>query len=53
VVLKEELTVGSRVGSCSLVDDLVAFNGRLYVPPASPLLHELIAVVHDDGHEGI
>jgi len=53
VALKEELSAGSRTGAWSLVDNLVAYNGRLYVPPASPLLHELIAAVHDDGHEGI
>jgi hypothetical protein len=27
--------------------------GRLYVPPTSPFLHELITVVHDNSHEGV
>jgi hypothetical protein len=53
VALKEELAAGHRSGSWSLLDGLVAFNGHLYIPPASPLLHELISVVHDDGHEGV
>jgi hypothetical protein len=53
VALKEELAAGQRSGSWSLLDGLVAFNGHLYIPPASPLLHELISAVHDDGHEGI
>jgi hypothetical protein len=53
VVLKEELVAGQRPGSWSLIDGLVAFNGHLYIPPASPLLHELISTVHDDGHEGV
>jgi hypothetical protein len=37
----------------SLVDNLVAFSGRLYILPVSPLLHELLAVVHEDDHEGV
>jgi len=32
---------------------MVTFDGRLYIPPASPLLQEILAVVHNDGHEGI
>jgi hypothetical protein len=36
-------------GLLSLVDGIVAFKDRLYVPPASPLLHELVTAIHDDG----
>jgi hypothetical protein len=32
---------------------MVAFEGRLYIPPVSPLLQEILAAVHNDGHEGI
>jgi hypothetical protein len=32
---------------------LVTYEGRLYVPPASPLQQELLAAVHEDGHEGV
>ena len=32
---------------------MVAFDGRLYIPSASPLLQEILAAVHNDGHEGI
>jgi hypothetical protein len=53
VTLKEELIAGQRTGAWSLVDGLVAFQGRLYIPPASPLLHELVTAIHDDGHEGV
>jgi hypothetical protein len=53
VALKEELAAGQRLGSWSLLDGLVAFNGHLYILPASPLLHELISTMHDDGHEGV
>jgi hypothetical protein len=53
VALKEELAVGQQPSSWSLIDGLVAFNGHLYVLPASRLLHELISAVHNDGHEGV
>ena len=31
----------------------MTYDGRLYVPPASPLLQELVAAVHEDDHEGV
>lgn len=31
----------------------VLFDGRLYIPPTSPLLQEIVAAVHNDGHEGV
>ena len=52
IALKEDLVAGQRTGSRSLVDGLVAFKGRLYVPLASPL-HELVTAKHDDNHEGV
>jgi hypothetical protein len=53
LVALKELAAGQRPGSWSLLNGLVAFNGHLYIPPTSPLLHELISAVHNDGHEGI
>jgi len=53
VALRDELAAGTRAAPWSLLDGLVAFNGRLYIPPASPLLHEVLTAVHDDGHEGV
>jgi hypothetical protein len=32
---------------------LVQYGGRLYLPPTSPLLHEVLAAVHEEGHEGV
>jgi len=32
---------------------MVAYDSRLYVPPASPLLPEIMTAVHEDGHEGV
>lgn len=53
MALKEELEAGTREGPWALTDGLVMFNNRLYIPPASPLLHEILTVVHKDGHEGV
>jgi hypothetical protein len=53
VAIPEELVAGSRVAPWAITDDLVTYDGRLYVPPASPLLAELLAAVHEDGHEGV
>ena len=32
---------------------MVAYNSRLYIPPGAPLLLELVATIHEDGHEGV
>ena len=32
---------------------MVLYDGRLYIPSSSPLLQEIVAAVHDDGHEGV
>jgi hypothetical protein len=37
VAFREELADGSRSAPWALIDDLVTYEGRLYVPPASPL----------------
>jgi len=53
VALRTEIADAQRAAPWSLVDGLVAFQGQLYIPPASLLLHEVHAAVHDDGHEGV
>jgi hypothetical protein len=53
VALREELADGSRSAPWALIDDLVTYEGRLYVPPTSPLQQKLLAAVHEDGHEGV
>jgi len=53
VALQDELAAGTCASPWSLIDGLVAFKGRLYIPPASPLLHEVLTAAHDDGHEGV
>ena len=53
VAIYEELRAGTRAAPWALVDDMVTFDGRLYIPPTLPLLQEVLAAVHNDGHEGI
>lgn len=37
----------------AIVNDMVQYAGRLYLPPASPLVLELLEVVHGEDHEGV
>jgi hypothetical protein len=53
VAIRNEITTGARAAPWSLIDGMVAFDSRLYVPPSSPLLQEIMTTVHDDGHEGV
>lgn len=53
MALKTEIDSTQRGEPWSLIDGLVTFKKRLYIPPASPLLHEVLAAVHDDGHEDV
>jgi hypothetical protein len=53
VAMRGELQSGARTTPWSLVADMVTFEGRLYIPSASPLLQEIVAAVHNDGHEGV
>jgi hypothetical protein len=43
----------ARQAPWSVVDGTVQFAGRLYIPPASPLVQEIMGAVHEDGHEGV
>jgi len=53
VAIHDEVRAGTHAGPWTVVDDMVAYEGRLYIPPASPLLQEIVTAVHDDGHEGV
>jgi hypothetical protein len=53
VTLHAEIAAGTRPAPWTVVDGMVQFAGRLYIPPTSPLLAEILNVVHGDGHEGI
>jgi hypothetical protein len=53
VAIRDEVTAGQRVAPWSTVDGMIAYNSCLYIAPSSPLLAELVAAVHEDGHEGV
>jgi hypothetical protein len=53
VALKDELAAGLRGAPWAIVDGLLTYDGRIFVPSASPLLQEILVAVHGDGHEGI
>jgi hypothetical protein len=53
VAIYEEIRAGTRVAPWSIVGGMVAMERHLYIPTTSPLLREIVAAVHDDGHEGV
>ncbi|WVZ69639.1 hypothetical protein U9M48_018398 [Paspalum notatum var. saurae] len=53
LALQDEIRAGSRPLPWALADGLVQYNGRLYIPPTSPLLQEVLVAVHEEGHEGV
>jgi hypothetical protein len=53
VALSGDIIAGDRQALWSVVDGMVQFTGRLHIPPASPLVQEIIGAVHEDGHEGV
>jgi hypothetical protein len=52
IALREDINTGSRGAPWSVVDGMIQFAGRLYIPPTSPLLHEIMVAVHEDGQRG-
>ena len=53
VALRDEIVAGTRAAPWAVQDDLVTYDGRLYIAPSSPLLLEIVAAIHEDGHEGV
>jgi hypothetical protein len=51
--IQNEIQAGTRRAPWAVVDGMVQYAGRLYLPPSSPLLLELLAAVHAEGHEGV
>jgi hypothetical protein len=51
--LYEQIEKGELVASWSVIDGLIMFQKRIYIPPASYLLHTILKVVHAMGHEGV
>ncbi|CAA0831880.1 Unknown protein [Striga hermonthica] len=53
VALHGEINAGTKGAPWAIKDGMVLYSGRLYLPSASPLLLEIMAAIHDDGHEGV
>jgi hypothetical protein len=53
VAIREEVQAGTRRAPWAVIDDMIHYVGRLYVPLASALLQELLAAIHGEGHEGV
>jgi hypothetical protein len=51
--IHEGVGAGTRDAPWAVADGMVTYDGRLYIPPTSPLLQEIVAAVHEDGHEGV
>jgi hypothetical protein len=51
--IHDEIRADTRTDPWAVADDMVLYDRRLYIPPASPLLQEIVAAVHNDGHEGV
>jgi hypothetical protein len=51
--IRDEVRAGSRGAPWVVVDGMVQYVGRLHIAPTSPLLHEILRVVHEEGHEGV
>jgi hypothetical protein len=51
--LQHNISSGARSRPWALTDGLVHYAGWLYIPPASPLLQEILVAVHEEGHEGV
>jgi hypothetical protein len=53
VALRADIDSGARGAPWTVMDGMVQFAGRLYIPPASPLVQEITAALHEEGHEGV
>jgi hypothetical protein len=51
VAIHDKVHAGTRAAPWTVVDDMVAYGGCLYIPPTSPLLQEIMEAIHEDGHE--
>jgi hypothetical protein len=53
VAIHDEIRAGTCTAPWTVVDDMITYGGRLYIPPDSPLLQEIMEAIHEDGHEGV
>jgi hypothetical protein len=53
IAIRDEVLASTRRALWVVIDDMIHYAGHLYVPPASALLQELLAAIHEEGHEGV
>jgi hypothetical protein len=53
IAIRDKVLAGTRRAPWAVIDDMIHYTGRLYVPPASALLQELLAAIHEEGREGV
>jgi hypothetical protein len=53
MVFREQLESSELGPPWALIDGIVTFERRAYVPPSSPLVQDVLAAAHDNSHEGI
>jgi hypothetical protein len=51
--LRDQIVAGTLAAPWTLVDGLVLYQNRIYIPANFPFLPVILAAVHDDNHEGI
>ncbi|WVZ58041.1 hypothetical protein U9M48_008353 [Paspalum notatum var. saurae] len=52
VALRDQILDGSKREPWSVIDGVVLFKGRTYLPADSPILQAVLTATHDVGHEG-
>jgi hypothetical protein len=53
VALRDQIVASTIAGPWTVVDGLILFQQRIYIPAHFPFLPAILAAVHGDNHEGI
>jgi hypothetical protein len=53
VALRQKLADGMLGDRWAETDGLLTFNGRVYLPPSSPMVATVLEVAHNTSHEGV
>jgi hypothetical protein len=51
--LRNNIIAGLKDESWTVKDDLIIKSGKVYIPPNSDLLHNILQLAHNGGHEGV
>jgi hypothetical protein len=51
--LRNKITAGLKEPCWSVQDELILKSGKVFIPPNSDLLHQILQLSHTGGHEGI